>query len=141
VALEQDDVRWCLRHGKIKEPLTLFSRDTNAPFHLLVTAGDGAWRAYVDGKLAGEGKLVGSAADWGAGRLVLGASTSGANPWRGRVEGVAVYPRILGADEAAAQAAAMKARRTKRQPAKVVRFRESGAAVGPSFFLLLRVSS
>lgn len=123
VSLEQDGARWSLRYGKSKEPLALFSRGTDAPFHLLVSVGDGTWRAYVDGKLAGEGKLEGSAAGWGAGRLVLGASASGANPWRGRVEGLAVYPRILGADEAAAQAAAMQARRAKRQPAKVVRFR------------------
>ena len=123
VALEQEGAQWRLRLKTAKEPLSLFTRETVAPFHLVVCAGNGAWRAYVDGKPAGQGTLGGSAAGWGAGNVVLGASSSGAQSWRGRIEGVAVYPRMLGAEEAAAQAAAMQARRATRLPATVVRFR------------------
>jgi hypothetical protein len=123
VALEQEGAQWRLRLKTAKEPLPLFTRETAAPFHLVVCAGNGAWRAYVDGKPAGQGTLGGNAAGWGEGNVALGASGSGAQSWRGRIEGVAVYPRMLGADEAAQQAAAMQARRAQRQPATVVRFR------------------
>ncbi len=52
----------------------------------------------------------------------MGATWSGADPWRGRMEGIAVFPRALTAGEAAGEAAAIKALQAGRKPATTVRF-------------------
>jgi len=109
-------------HLKGGEEIGLFARDTDAPFHLVLTVGNGSWQAYVDGKAAGNGKVKGNAADWSAGKVALGALPSGQGIWRGRIQGVAVYARELSPQDAARQAAAMKAELDARKPINFLKF-------------------
>jgi hypothetical protein len=61
-----------------------------------MTFSAGRWTGYVDGKELAWAE-VGRLADWGDGELRFGGI--GDRAWRGRVEGVAIYDRALGADE------------------------------------------
>jgi hypothetical protein len=70
--------------------------DTTLPHHVCMTFSAGRWTGYVDGKELAWAE-VGRLADWGDGELRFGGI--GDRAWRGRVEGVAIYDRALGADE------------------------------------------
>ncbi|MGB2998873.1 MAG: LamG-like jellyroll fold domain-containing protein [Phycisphaerae bacterium] len=120
-AIAQLEKRWVLQL-KGGEEIGLFARDTEAPFHLVLTIGNGFWQAYVDGKAAANGKVKGNASDWSAGKVALGALPSAEGTWRGRIHGVAVYARVLTPHDAAKQAEAMKAELDARQPIKPLKF-------------------
>ena len=107
VALVQDKCGLALRLGGA-QPIGLFAPDTGKPVHVLVACDKDQWTAYQDGKPAGSGKLTGAAPAWAMRELVMGANWAGEDPWHGRMEAVAVFPRALTAAEAAAQAAASK---------------------------------
>jgi hypothetical protein len=86
--------------------------DANA-HHVMVTFGKGSILAYIDGKLmvkpadnSTKDELPGRLS-WGAVRhLALGGeSVYEMVPWQGRVEGLALYSRVLSAEEAAQNAA------------------------------------
>ena len=121
-ALVHDKSGLCLRLGG-SQTITLFAPDAGKPVHVLIACGDGKWTAYRDGKPSGAGTLPGGAPVWGTRQLVMGAAWSGAEPWRGRMEAVAIFPRPLTAGDAAAQAAASKALWSGRKPATTVRFK------------------
>ena len=121
-ALLQDKTGLSLRLGAAK-PIELFASDAGKPVHVLVTCGKDKWTAYRDGKSAGSGTLTASPPAWGARQILLGAAWSGADAWRGRMEAVAIFPRVLTAEEAAQQAAASKALQDGRKPAATVRFK------------------
>lgn len=120
-AIAQLGKRWVMQF-KGGEEIGLFARDTDAPFHLVLSVGNGSWQAYVDGKAAGNGTVKGNPADWGAGKVALGALPSGQETWRGRIQGVAVYARVLTPQDVAKQAAAMKAELDVCQPIKPLKF-------------------
>ncbi|MEI7903218.1 MAG: LamG-like jellyroll fold domain-containing protein, partial [bacterium] len=120
VALLQDKSGLSLRLAG-GQPVHLFAPEAGKPVHVLVACGKEKWAAYRDGQPAGTGPLAAGTPPWGARQLVMGASWSGAEPWRGRLEGVALFPRVLTAEEAAGEAAAIKAVQAARKPAKTVR--------------------
>lgn len=103
--------------------IDLFAVEAGRPVHVVVCGGDGRWTAYRDGGAVASGRLPANATRWGERQLVLGASWKGDGPWRGRLEGVAIFPRVLTAAEVAAEARAAAALRADRKPARQVRFR------------------
>jgi hypothetical protein len=120
-----------LVHGKTglglrwggKQPIDLFDLEPGKPVHALVAIDKKTWAAYRDGRLVRSGALPAGAAAWEPRQLVVGAGWSGAAPWRGRLEGVAVFPRALTPEEAAGEAAANRSLRTGRKAPTAVRFR------------------
>lgn len=88
--------------------IPLFSIEAGVPSHGIVACGDSRWMAYKDGRAMAMGPLPDGAASWGERQLVLGATWSGKEKWRGRIEGIALFPRVLSPQEAAAEAAALK---------------------------------
>lgn len=104
-------------------PIDLFAMETGKTVHVLLACGKGQWAVYRDGQPVQAGALPGPAPAWGTRELVLGGPWAGTNVWRGRMEGIAVFPRALDATQAAAEAAAMRAVLAERKPAAAVRFR------------------
>jgi hypothetical protein len=104
-------------------PVVLFAAEAGKPVHVLITRDKEQWVAYRDGRQAGSGPLAASAPAWGTRQFVMGAAWSGSEPWRGRMEGIAVFPRALTAAEATGEAAASRALQAGRKPASTLRFR------------------
>lgn len=121
-ALRQDKAGLSLTLGKAK-PIALFAPGAGKPVHVLIACGKEKWTAYRDGKPAGTGDMPTGLAKWTARELVMGGAWSGKEPWLGRMEAIAVYPRALIAEEAATQATASTARQAGRKPATTVRFK------------------
>lgn len=71
------------------------------PFLTTCTSGAEGTRIYIDGRLLVENSDVHLTLPGGSppGRLVLGNSIYGKNPWKGRLAGFALHSRILNADE------------------------------------------
>jgi len=122
VALVQGSAGLGIRVG-VGPTIELFAVEAGRPVHVVVCCGGGRWTAYRDGRSAAGGRLPAAATRWGERQLVLGASWMGDGPWRGRIEGVAIFPRMLTADEVAVEAGAVTAARADRRPARRVRFR------------------
>lgn len=121
VALIQDQSGLVLRLPE-NPPIALFEPEVGKPVHVMVLCGKGKWLAYRNGKVAGSGTLSKQPPAWGIRQLFMGSDSKGANPWHGRMEGIAVFPRALMPKEAAAQASAIGARYTDRKPATRIRF-------------------
>lgn len=121
-ALLHDKNGLSLRLGESK-PIPLFAPDAGKPVHVIIACGKDQWAAYRDGKPSGTGPLPADAPAWGTRQLVMGAAWSGADPWHGRLEAVAIFSRALTAAEAAAQAVASNTLRAGRKPATALRFK------------------
>ena len=121
-ALLQDKVGLSLRLGNAKS-IALFAPAAGKPVHVLIACDKQKWSAYRDGKPVGSGPLAAGLPAWGNRQIVMGAAWSGDEPWRGRMEAVALFPRALTAEEAAGQAAAIQAVQAVRKPAATVRFK------------------
>ena len=102
--------------------IDLFTLEAGKPVHVVMACGGGQWVAYRGGKPAANGPFPDCQA-WGERKLVLGATWAGAEPWQGRIEGVALFATALSPEEAGAEAEAAAALRADRQPARQVRFR------------------
>lgn len=103
-------------------PIPLFQPVAGKPDHLVVLCSKEKWLAYRNGEPAGTGKLAAIPPPWGKRDLFLGAGFAGANPWHGRMEGIAIFPRALVRADAMAQMGAIKASLAERKPATKVRF-------------------
>ena len=69
--------------------------------HVLVSYRPGTLACYVDGKAAALSELVqGDFGNWEPQQLIFGNETTGDRPWRGGLEGVAVFSRFVGPEEA-----------------------------------------
>ncbi|MFM1770645.1 MAG: hypothetical protein RJA22_3174 [Verrucomicrobiota bacterium] len=121
-ALLQDRTGLSLRlRGMPRIPL--FATEAGRKVHVLVACSRENWAAYRDGRPAGSGPLPRAWPAWGKRQLVLGAAWPGTEPWQGRLEAIALFPRVLTAGEAAAEAAAVQALQAGRKPATALRFR------------------
>lgn len=120
-ALLQDKNGLSLRLGGT-QPIVLFAPEAGKSVHVLIACGNDKWVAYRDGQPVHSGPLAASASAWGTRQFVMGANWSGADPWHGRMEGIAVFPKALTAGEAAGEAAAIRALQAGRKPATTVRF-------------------
>jgi hypothetical protein len=116
--------------------VTLFDLDGREPFHLLVTCAAGELVAYRNGREAfraawpggtgasppARGRWRGGPGGWRAGRLLFGSDGAAKRDWRGRLEGVALFARAVGAEEARRRFREQAAR-ARLRAAPVVRIR------------------
>ena len=78
----------------------LMDLPTTRRSHVVVTYAPGQLEAYLDGQLmTTEGSISGGFFHWRPAPLVFGSDWNGKNPWRGTLEGVAIYSRALAAEE------------------------------------------
>jgi len=103
--------------------IALFVPDAGVPVHVLIACGAETWTAYRNGEQAATGDMPEDLPKWSTRELVMGANWACEHPWHGRMEAIAVFPRVLTAEEAAAQAEASAARRAEREPATTVHFK------------------
>jgi len=122
LALLHDEAGLSLRLGGTRA-VGLFALEAGNPAHVVIACDTRKWAAYRDGKLVRSGTPPAGAPSWGTRQLVMGAAWSGAGAWRGRLEGIAVFPRVLTSEEAAGESAASKAFMAERRPAATIRFR------------------
>lgn len=86
-------------------PLRVPLAPSEHPLHYTITYRHGELTAYLDGvEIARWKNLWGSLAVWRPGILTVGADPSGKNPWRGILEGFALYNRCLEPNEVARNA-------------------------------------
>lgn len=121
VALVQDKEALSL-HLAGRQPSPLFAVAAGRAVHVVVTCGAGGWVAYRNGEKAGSGPLEAGPGRWPQGDLAMGASVAGSRPWLGRLEAVAIFPGVLSAAEAAAEAAAARALAAGRTSPAAIRF-------------------
>ncbi|MEW6366496.1 MAG: LamG-like jellyroll fold domain-containing protein [Acidobacteriota bacterium] len=82
--------------GPDQEPLFGGKLRAGTPLHVVVTYAPGQLVVYVDGEKAAERSLVrGDLSGWKSGTLVFGGARMPG--WKGTIEGVAVYSRVLDA--------------------------------------------
>ncbi len=104
-------------------PMELFPVEAGKPVHVLVSCGGKEWTAYRDGKKAASGPMPATRASWAQAELVMGAQAEGTQPWRGRMEAVAVFPSALTAENAALQAEGAAQLRAGRAEVTPLKFR------------------
>lgn len=124
LALLQDGAGLSLRVGS-GEPVSLFAPEAGKPVHVVVACEGGKWSAYRDGEPVRSGAFASAPSPWVPREIVLGSSWAGAEPWKGRLDGIAIFPRALTAAEAAGEFAALRAVHAGRKPATTLRFRGS----------------
>ena len=83
----------------------------------VVTVQGGILRGYMNGKPVMEQPLAGTLAGWNAKLLTFGSDCGGKRPWRGSLEGIAIYDRALTAQDVASLHTERSARWAQRQPA------------------------
>jgi hypothetical protein len=89
--------------------------EANKPYHVLIASGDGELRAYLDGK-----EVLKEPKKWSfEGALCFGGGLN-IIPWFGTMEGVALYNRVLSADEAKAEYEAYRKLLAARKPVLTV---------------------
>lgn len=85
--------------------------------HIAVTYESGRLVCYLDGKeVFTEDKVKGSLAGWTPHPVALGNNLSGKRPWRGLLENVALYARVLTPEEILKDSAACHAELAERKP-------------------------
>jgi len=104
-------------------PMELFPVEAGKPVHVLVSCGGKEWTAYRDGKKAASGTRPATRVSWAQADLVMGSQADGAQPWRGRMEAVAIFPAALTAENAASQAEAAAGLRAGRAEVTPLKFR------------------
>lgn len=100
-----------------KPQITLGPVDVSRPQHLLVTYRPGELVAYIDGEETVRTDAVkGGFENWAPQALLFGAEADGTRDWAGTMEGVAIYRRFMGAEEALANAREARRRLGARRP-------------------------
>ena len=91
-----------------------------SPNHVVLTWAAGRLACYLNGKLVKESGEVAGVLYWGKGRFEDGLHMGGRGdvrfPWRGRLEGIAIFSRELSAEEAAGDFAAYSKITSARKP-------------------------
>jgi hypothetical protein len=110
LAQQGDALVWRLLHSKTAEPAARFGKlVAGQPVHVIAGFSPGRRVVYVDGaKVLDDDGWQGDFYFWKPGALEIGAG------WKGVVEGLALYDRLLGADEAAENARRYAAERARR---------------------------
>ena len=91
-----------LRLGPKVEAADLGPAPESGPLHLVVGYSPGLLVAYFDGREALRSEdLQDDFFGWKAAALVFGSHPDGSRPWRGHLDGIAIYDRLLTAQEAA----------------------------------------
>ncbi|MEE8525290.1 MAG: LamG-like jellyroll fold domain-containing protein [Thermoanaerobaculia bacterium] len=78
----------------------LFELPPDRPLHVVVTYSPGLLTAYRDGKpVTATAEIQEGFFHWQPGKLLFGDEIGGGAPWTGTLEGLAIYNRVLEADE------------------------------------------
>lgn len=102
----------------------LGSVDPGRSYHLLVTYRDGQLAAYLDGEaLDLPQKIHGDFSTWSDADLTFGDEPSGDGTWEGELEGLAIYNRFIGAEEARRHYELYRPVLQAREPVKPLRVR------------------
>jgi len=95
--------------------------EAGRPQHVLITYQPGRLACYRDGEaVALAAPVTGDFSTWSAAPLTFGAGPRGEKPWKGRLEGIAVYNRSMEPAEAKARFGPAAARVKGRTPAERV---------------------
>lgn len=107
-SLAQEDDQCILRlltrtkSGDHKNELPLFTIPDEQPHHVVVTYSPGNLSCYLDGKpVALDSRIQGNFANWTSQHLLFGNEWNGDREWQGALSGVAIYHRVLSAEEVA----------------------------------------
>jgi len=73
--------------------------DINRPHHVAFTVSGGKAQCYLDGKPTSVLNSSLQSSKWSEARLVFGKSYEVETPWKGAIEGVAVFHRVVSAEE------------------------------------------
>lgn len=94
-------VRFRLTGREADQPVVRITRATpGQAIHVVVTYEPGRLAAYVNGEKVVESELVrGNLSRWNVERILFGANREDRAGWLGTIEGVAMYARVLPADE------------------------------------------
>lgn len=118
IQLEQqgDALAWRLLRAQSAEPPARFGKlQAGRTVHVVVGYSPGHQVIYLDGvKVLDADAWQGDFFHWKPGALVVGAGEDGTRSWRGVVEGLALYDRLLLPDEAAENARRYAAERARR---------------------------
>jgi hypothetical protein len=119
--LEQqgDALLWSLLRDHSQEPPVRFGKlQAGQPVHVAVGYSPGRQVVWLNGApVVDSGAWQGDFFPWKPGALTIGATGAGdegEHPWQGVVEGLALYDRLLGADEVAENARRYAAERARR---------------------------
>jgi len=113
----------------------LCSLVAGAPNHIVVSYASGKLTCYLNGRKVRQTDEVSGALSWGKPRGGVGVEFGGGmdgksvkEPWKGKVEGVAIYDRAMGADEAAANYAEYARKLGARRPLQQIEVEATLAA-------------
>jgi hypothetical protein len=107
--------------------------EAGRPQHVLITYQAGRLACYRDGEaVALAAPVTGDFSTWTAATLTFGGGPGGEKPWKGRLEGIAVYNRFLEPAEAKARFGLAAARVKGRTPAEGVTVDARLAAMTPT---------
>ena len=74
------------------------------PHHVIVTYSPGKLSCYLNGKsVLQSGRVRGDFSNWSPMHLLFGDEWDGARRWSGKLQGIAIHARVIGAKEAAAR--------------------------------------
>jgi len=106
------------------KPAELCALTAGEPVHVIVTYAPGKLTCYKNGKLAAVvEKFRGSPANWTEQHLLFGSNWDGKRPWSGHLEGIAIYTRALGPQEAEREHAAFAKKLKGRKPVPRIEIR------------------
>lgn len=88
--------------------------------HVIVTYRPGRLVCYVDGRQADAMDYRGKLTNWTKQHLLFGDDHAGGQDWAGRLEGIAIYSRFVGAAEAKQKYSLYAPHLAKREPARRV---------------------
>lgn len=101
----------------VKPEIELCRLAADRPQHVIVSYSPGKLTCYRDGRqVLATDKVRGDFSNWSAQHLLFGDEWDGGRDWQGLLEGIAVYSRAMGADEARRRHASAMRRLKGRRP-------------------------
>ena len=129
---EKNKLVLCVKTPSGDKALELCTLERAEPFHLIVSYQSGKLRCYRNGKeVFNQAGVAVEFGRWTEGPLVLGALSDGQCPWRGALEGVVLYRRVLEPEDATRNCAAYLERIKDRKPPNRIELQAKLVAAAP----------
>ncbi len=117
----------------VNPQVVLCKIEAGRTYHVIVSYFPGRMLCHVDGRqVLSTTDVAGDFSNWGKQHLLFGDEWTGGRDWAGRLEGVAVYSRFIGAEEAAYKHALYAPRLKQRRPAPRIVIEGKLRALTPS---------